>query len=251
VSEQSLTSLAILKVNWDNRGHDYVQNFVPFVAEALRRATQDHVSVAELQSIIRTEFGIVIPQGALSTLLHRAERQGLVRRTAGVYLRNTAAIDPNFQQTLTHVNRQREALITKLVSFAKTRHSVNWTKDEADEALRYYLQSSCVPILAAAVDGCPIPTSQQKIKHVDFIINAFIVEISERDPESFSFLETVVKGNMLATALFLPDIAKTNRRFDKLHVYFDTTPVATSNSSTRGRVKLPHLRWRDGGTLLD
>ena len=28
-------------------------------------------------------------------------------------------------------------------------------------------------------------------------------------------------------------------------------PVATSNSSTRGRVKLPHLRWRDDGTLLD
>jgi hypothetical protein len=29
------------------------------------------------------------------------------------------------------------------------------------------------------------------------------------------------------------------------------TPAATSNSPTRGRVKLPHLRWRDGGTLLD
>ena len=222
MSEQSLTSLAILKVNWDNRGHDYVQNFVPFVAEALRRATQDHVSVAELQSIIRTEFGIVIPQGALNTLLHRAERQGLVRRTAGVYMRNVAAIDPNFQQAFAHVNRQREALITKLVSFAETRHSVNWTKDEADEAMRYYLQSSCIPILAAAVDGCPIPTSKTKVKHADFIINAFIVDISERDPESFSFLETVVKGNMLATALFLPDISKTNRRFDKLHVYFDT-----------------------------
>ena len=28
-------------------------------------------------------------------------------------------------------------------------------------------------------------------------------------------------------------------------------PVATSNSPTRGRVKLPHLEWRDGGTLSD
>jgi hypothetical protein len=33
--------------------------------------------------------------------------------------------------------------------------------------------------------------------------------------------------------------------------WFFIAPVATSNSSTRGRVKLPHLRWRDGGTLLD
>ncbi len=222
MSEQSLTSLAILKVNWDNKGHDYVQNFVPFVAESLRRAAQDHVSVAELQSIIRDEFGIVIPQGALNTLLHRAQRQGLVRRTAGVYMRNASVIDPNFQQTLAQVNRQREALITKLISFAETRHSVKWTKDQADEALRYYLQSSCIPILAAAVDGCPIPTSRQRIMHADFIVNAFIIDINERDPDSFSFLETVVKGNMLATALFLPDISKSNRRFDNLHVYFDT-----------------------------
>ena len=33
-------------------------------------------------------------------------------------------------------------------------------------------------------------------------------------------------------------------------VFFARPPVATSNSSTRGRVKLPHLQtWRDGGTL--
>jgi hypothetical protein len=146
----------------------------------------------------------------------------LVQRTAGVYIRNAAAIDPNFQLTLTQVNRQREALTSKLVSFAETQHAVKWTNDEADEALRYYLQSSCVPILAAAVDGCPIPTSTKKVKHAAFMVNAFIVELSVRDPESFSFLETVVKGNMLATALFLPDISRANRRFEKLHVYLDT-----------------------------
>ena len=42
------------------------------------------------------------------------------------------------------------------------------------------------------------------------------------DPEGFSFLETLVKGSMLASALFLPDIAKANRRFEKLRVYLDT-----------------------------
>jgi len=31
--EESLTSLAVLKVNWDQRGKDYVDNFIPFVAE--------------------------------------------------------------------------------------------------------------------------------------------------------------------------------------------------------------------------
>jgi hypothetical protein len=34
VSEQALTSLAILTVNWD-RGHDVIESFVPLVSECL------------------------------------------------------------------------------------------------------------------------------------------------------------------------------------------------------------------------
>ena len=51
MSEHVITSLAILKANWD-KGLDYIENFVPFVAECLRTAPQDEVSLPELQAAI-------------------------------------------------------------------------------------------------------------------------------------------------------------------------------------------------------
>ena len=45
----ALVSLAILKVNRDRLGRDYIENFVPFVGEALRQSTDDVVSLPQLQ----------------------------------------------------------------------------------------------------------------------------------------------------------------------------------------------------------
>ena len=51
----------------------------------------------------------------------------------------------------------------------------------------------------------------------------------------------------LETAYAHPLYADAKRALDMLYA---EAPVATSNSPTRGRVKLPHLsRWRDKGTL--
>ncbi len=59
---QAIPSLAILKVNWD-RGVDYIDNFVPFVAECLRGAPEPEVSMAYLQKAMIDSFGLRIPQG--------------------------------------------------------------------------------------------------------------------------------------------------------------------------------------------
>jgi len=217
----SLTSLAILKVNWD-KGQDYIQNFVPFVAEAVRRADQDEVSIVEIQKIIRDEFGLVIPQGALVTLLHRAERSGIVKKAHGIYVRNSASIDPTFVQTRADFIRQQGALVEKLIAFCAEKHDVTLTGEEAEHALLGHLQNSCIPLLAAAVDGCAIPPPEKKVQHAEFLVSSFTIALYEKDPVGFGFLETVMKGSMLANALFMPDIAHAKRKFEKLSVYLDT-----------------------------
>lgn len=221
MSQASLVSLAILKVNWDNKGHDYVDNFLPFVSEALIKCAE-HISVSELQKTIREDFGLIIPQGALNTLLRRAERRGLVRRDAGVFKRNNIALESDFGRDRSDLLRKQTALLAKLLHFGKDRYDQNWSETEAQDALLIHLQNYCVPILAATLDGCPIPPTERRIPHSEFIINAFITHLYEHDPEGFAFLETVVKGNMLATALFLPDIGKVDRKFKGLTVYLDT-----------------------------
>jgi len=220
--EECLTSLAILKVNWDQRGHDYVQNFIPFIAEGLQRCPDNHVSVTKLQEIIKDSFGLIIPQGAINTLLRRAQREGYVRRESGVFIRNLDAIPQDFRVVRENAARQQRALIQKMVTFCKERHNIQWSEEEAENALLSHLQSSCVPILAASVVGCPIPPPGVKVANAEFLISSFIVHLDETDPEGFGFLETVMKGNLLATALFLPDIAKAKQKFADLEAYIDT-----------------------------
>src|SRR5689334_19941386 len=72
-AEQVITSLAVLKVNWD-RNNDYINNFVPFAVEALRLLGDPVVAVGDVQSKIASEFGLRIPIAALRTILSRAEK---------------------------------------------------------------------------------------------------------------------------------------------------------------------------------
>ena len=43
-----MISLAMLKVHWDTRRKDYIDNFVPMVAECIRTSEHDVVSIPAL-----------------------------------------------------------------------------------------------------------------------------------------------------------------------------------------------------------
>ena len=86
VAESPLSSLAMVKVNWD-RGNDYIDNFVPFVEEAFRRARHDEVAIEDLQVSIFDLFGLRIPQGALQTIIRRLVKRGVLKRAQGLIRR--------------------------------------------------------------------------------------------------------------------------------------------------------------------
>src|SRR4051812_40176891 len=79
VHSETLTSLAILKVSAD-RGRDYIDYFVPFIAEAIRINRRDVIALPEIQADVRERFGLDIPPGPLRTVLDRALREGVLRR---------------------------------------------------------------------------------------------------------------------------------------------------------------------------
>jgi hypothetical protein len=83
----TLTSLAILKVNWDTSGHDYADNFLPFVLEAIYALPHPEISVAAVQRTIRDDFGLIIPQGALNTLLILSSFRGRLIRYLSEWFR--------------------------------------------------------------------------------------------------------------------------------------------------------------------
>ena len=77
-------------------------------------------------------------------------------------------------------------------------------------------------MLLAAAEHTAIPTVGRSPRNSKFLVSAFVNSIQTTDPEAFKYLDTVVKGNMLANALFLPDIHQTNKRFRNTSVYVDS-----------------------------
>lgn len=222
VAEQAITSLAILKANWDS-GRDYIGNFVPFVAECLRQAAQTESTLPEIQAALVEKFGLTIPQGALHTILKRASRYGFVQKARGIYRRDEDALSKlDFAKVRSDVLRQHDALIGKLVHFCNHNYSLRWSDDEAQAALLSYIRKSSTLLLSAAVAGQPIAPSLKSVKHAEFVISAFILDLQARDPEGFRYLETIVKGSVLADVLLFPDLGGAKAKFVKIEVYFDT-----------------------------
>jgi hypothetical protein len=222
MAEQVLTSLAILKVNWD-RGSDYIENFVPFVAECLRAAPHPEVSLPDLQEAVLSRFGLKIPQGALKTIIGRAVKRGYANPTHGIYRRDADALASLDLSTLTSsAGRRHEALVHRLLEFCEMRHGVRWSQQEAETALLCYLNERSLPILAAAIEGEPIPPPSTTTPGGTYVIEAFIAHLCESDPEGFEFLEDIVKGSMLANVLFFPDLGRVTAHFRGVDVYFDT-----------------------------
>lgn len=255
MAQPVIPSLAILKVNFDE-GKDYIDNFVPFIAECLKSAPQPEVSVAELQESIADGFGLSIPQGALNTILTRAVRRGYVERSQGILRRNDLALaDLDLPEIRADVLRQYEALIDKLISFCRERFQIEWTSDQADSALLSYLEVGASAVLSAALGAGVVPSPDEDVADSNFLINAFVAHVLERDPEGFAFLETIVKGSMLSQALLYPDIGSIERRFENVSVYFDTAFILQAlgyegEGRQAPRIELLDLLYQENAKLM-
>lgn len=82
VSAETLTSLAILKVNVDHGG-DYLEYLRPFILQILFGKKPDPVTDANVCNYLQTQFGLAIPERTVQIVLQRISRSGLLKRESG------------------------------------------------------------------------------------------------------------------------------------------------------------------------
>ena len=216
-----LISLAMLKVYWDTRRKDYIDNFVPMVAECIRTSEHDVVSIPALQQDVRTVFGLRIPQHNLRIILNRIAKLRLILRKDKVYVRDQDALGQlNFDVVQSSVVAMHEQLIASLRSFARERHQFDWTVEDTEKALHSYLETYAL-LDGADGDDSREPTGDGESAH--FVAGAFVSYLRESNSKAFEYLETIVKGDILATAIFLPDPSRAAQKFRKTSVYLDTS----------------------------
>ena len=222
VAESPLSSLAMVKVNWD-RGNDYIDNFVPFVEEAFRRARHDEVAIEDLQVSIFDLFGLRIPQGALQTIIRRLVKRGVLKRAQGLIRRLPSKLgDGSFDADRDHATRQIATIVTELRGFARAEFDSEWTGEKAELALFQFLERDGSAVLRALTVGDILEAPPTGSIRNDYLVGRFISKVIVADGATATALETVVKGAMLVSALLYPELGSIQRGLDGLTVYFDT-----------------------------
>lgn len=251
-----LPSLAILKSNWDAGGRSYVDYFVPFIVDCLRSTTAAQLSSAEIASTVYERFAIALPEGVIQTALKSAARQGFGKRRQAAFEIDKAAVDKvNLDTERANALRQVNALAERLKRFASDRPGWTFTgDDDAENALRAFVEHQSVPMLRMMVTGAP---AQQSLPLGDaaYVVSDFVLDLHARDPEGFAYLETLVKGSMLSGVLYLPSAGDIGRRFDRQTTLYLDTPVILAALGYEGEPKavaareLLELAYREGATL--
>ncbi len=253
---KSITSLAIIKVNWDDK-KDHIASFVPLVAHCLLNAKADEISLLDLQGSIREYFGLRVPQYALKTVLKRAKKDGLVKIEHDVYRRELAALQScDLSSARQKVICQHENIVSRLVEFSNSIHGRDWSKTEAEEALLGYIETLAAPILQGLASGEEsLVEFQNSPAHGSAVVSDFIVSLMNDEPETLTYLETVVKGTMLANVLYVPEIFKGGKvHLDSMVFYLDTPFLVRALGYTSKEIKEPcvellHLLQQQGATI--
>lgn len=228
MNQQVLASLAILKTNWDAKQGSFLDNFQPFVADCLRDAPKGRTDEHGLCASLAERFGIQLPVEVVQTLLHAAAKRGLGERRDGEFFVDPEAVGeenltPIRQETL----RKQAALVAKLTSYARDEFQLEWTAEHAEEELLQYVARNGPTVLQSSLRGAPFEASLGMDREAEFVIGSFVLHLFERDPEGFDYLDAVVRGSMLAAALYLPFPAEAGRKFSGTTIYLDT-PVLLS-----------------------
>ncbi len=250
MEEHALVSLSILKANLEE-GQTYLDNFVPFALEAIWSAPDEPITLNQIQGIIRNEFGLNLPQGVLRVILRRASRLQYVIIEQKTYRRNSKKKPTrDFASARDSALRQYKALIEKLIKFSTPLLDKPLDREEADHIFLEYITKNSASILSSDLQHKS--TDELGSSH-NYVLNRFIVDLDRSDPSGFGFLETVVKGSMLADALYLQDVDHISSGFKELEVYFDTRILLHAMGFEGDRLKGPHkdlidMVYRQKGT---
>lgn len=219
----TIPTLAVVKVNWDER-HDYIQNFVPLIAHSLAQGEEEAISLPEVQHRVQTDWGLTIPQAALKAILSRAKRDDLVRREHGVFKKNFDALEEADLGSLREsALREYAALVAQLADFASNRFGRSWTSEEAEKALTSFVDLQIEPILGASISGEKLVKLPKSGGFGSVVVNRFVLEVAANDPSAFGYLETVVKGTVLASVVYLDEAFRSGAtHLGDVEIFLDT-----------------------------
>ncbi len=220
--DRSITSLAILKVNWDERHSDHIDSFLPLFSNLIHIKHYEKIEVDTVKVDFESEYGLSIPHHPIMAILGRLRKRGFITKTAEGFLPNYTKIDGgNFETISADQRRKLNKLILSIIDFAK-KYDVTLEEKDAEKALLGFFRENELSILYATDEGEILPDVEVD-KSTKFLVAKFIHSAKTSEPELFGFIVDIAIGSALAaTVVYGKDLAEHfGGRMKNLNLYLD------------------------------
>jgi hypothetical protein len=242
------TTLAILRVNHE-REVSYLDSYLPFAYHCLQLLsnTEDPIGARPVQRLLRSEFGLALPLGVVRSLLRRAAEEGKLRdENRLLFLIDDQLADCSLNRERAEFGRRFSHLAASLAQYAYSEHDLGWGASRAKSQLLTYVDHFSSDILAAALDGKPIPKGAPHDMGPDlFVAHQFASHISECEPDEFDFLVGLVKARMLSDSLHLDIEQGQEKDLRGVRIYFDGPVLLFALGYAGDEIQAPYIELID------
>ena len=223
-STATLTSLAILRVNLEERRGDYLENLRPFIVQTLYTHSPEPVTDAIVADLIQKDFGLVIPRRTVQRVLRRLAGDAGVNLTENLgKLQISGRLeDPGILSKRKVVEDEIRLVLKDIKKYSQTTSKAISDDDEAVAVIAAFLAQFDITCLSAYERGTAIPDQSNSPREDIILTSDYVRYLQESDPNMFERFIVLVKGHMLANALMCPDLEDTPGSYDDVTFYLDT-----------------------------
>lgn len=220
-SQVLLATMALIKANAD-AGKTHLDNFTPFVLEAMRAEPAKLFQPHEVAAAVSDMMGINLPGRVAEAILKRSARQRAVVRDQRQYRLADGVAErlPNLLSKQAAFVRDQEALIDKLVEFAGRAHGLTLDRESAASALYAQIEDDTVDLLRVDVRAAAYQRRESSADTA-YVVSDFIAEVARADPQGYEAIVAAAKGTMLAAAIQIPNLEKIESKFAHTTLYLD------------------------------
>lgn len=225
--EREIISLALVKATYSQYDfkRDYIENFVPFIANLVRKQEIKTIDLDKLEDILnafRKEFGLNIPYLPMLTILERCKKRGLFKREYNKLIAISEKIQEyDFGDLVVQKEAKISELLQDIMNYGKQKFSIAISKDEAQNVLLNYLSSHDMDIIFATQGDAILPDVKSS-PSFKFVLANYVAYVKDSNTAMFNLIIEVAIGHILAnTILYADKLQKYAGKFKGLCFYID------------------------------
>ena len=233
---------------WDQRKHDYLDNFVPFIATLLETRQIRRIEGYEIVNLcnqFEDEFDLKIPDHAMRTVLNRCVRRKVLRRLQHGYTVDVdVAAKLSFSQDRANFSRREKNLLEHFVAYVKSTFGKDIEVKDAEDALFDFIHRYDMEILLlrnGTQSALPEKPRSKNNRQLAYMLGHFAINAYESRPAVFATMSEIALGNILTAAVLLDGYDWPSDTVRKSHIYLDS-PIILRMIGTDGESQATALR---------